>query len=689
MFLRYNIKNIKSEKRLLPSYESNVELLEDGGCSVKITTDSPHKMKINDNIVFKRDIETVKDYTEALYKLHQKKIILELKNDLSIDDSIKMINLENNEDVFYFVIKKIEHLDKNGVYKHFGEFINATDSPIKFNDYGFYNAASGEKVNVDNWCLKFNFDILKVLEEQTIQEDGVEKTYPSGYYYLSNNEVVRVTDNLPLILRTYELYSDNLIIRANDFNEKSFTFFYNKYKSYHIREIVDLSTSNLIILDEELPINSKKDNFIGVRKKTYCYVFEMDADSDDNTEEVDFNPQGHTDYLGYDNVKFWGKIYTWKATVAEIKCTVLDRKLLKCYYSDGKFFNNDIIEIEDNFLIDVDNTLKNGIHFYESLESINISLPIASNNNTNLNDDDIIKNYFDERKKELVPDIIDYEKRCFTPYGYSTNNNYIPVDKIRFNLYFRDRTGSENWSTNDGMGWFQKKINDNGEFETVKNYTSGDLLGMLNFTDDDVYFQKKKLSKTFIRLSFYNSTDPLTQMLLFYSTVFLDTGDLYSKYVRNVEKKINGSIVSLVNDNTLKDDNLTVSFTVYDRYNKEKSSEGYYLYLFPDGLGDDGKIIYMKVEFNHAGYGRTIPLIQPRQNGKSMHFSDRNFPTSLLDEDNGDLKKFYDYLYIPVLVKYDSKINDYIYSFIVKDAYNKEDNAIVLNLFEPKINALN
>ena len=40
--------------------------------------------------------------------------------------------------------------------------------------------------------------------------------------------------------------------------------------------------------------------------------------------------------------------------------------------------------------------------------------------------------------------------------------------------------------------------------------------------------------------------------------------------------------------------------------------KGFYLYLFPEYIG---KTIYMKVEFNHAGYGRTIPLVYI-QNGK-------------------------------------------------------------------------
>ena len=96
-------------------------------------------------------------------------------------------------------------------------------------------------------------------------------------------------------------------------------------------------------------------------------------------------------------------------------------------------------------------------------------------------------------------------------------------------------------------------------------------------------------------------------MLLFYSTIFLDSGELYEKYIKNIDKKIKNQNISLVNDNTLGNDNLTVSFNVCDRYNRSKSSEGFYLYLFPDDIDNNKeRTIYMKVEFNHAGYGKKV-----------------------------------------------------------------------------------
>jgi hypothetical protein len=94
----------------------------------------------------------------------------------------------------------------------------------------------------------------------------------------------------------------------------------------------------------------------------------------------------------------------------------------------------------------------------------------------------------------------------------------------------------------------------------------------------------------------------------------------------------------------------------------------------------------MKVEFNHAGYGKTIPLILPNKNNKCLTFLDNNFPKSLVDVGNVDLSEFYRQLYIPITIKYNSDTNEFIYYFNNVNKY--ENNEIILNLFEPKINPL-
>ena len=51
----------------------------------------------------------------------------------------------------------------------------------------------------------------------------------------------------------------------------------------------------------------------------------------------------------------------------------------------------------------------------------------------------------------------------------------------------------------------------------------------------------------------------------------------------------------------------------------------------------------------------------------------------------GSLKEYYRQLYVPVTIKYDAKMDEYLYRFNICD---RTDNKITLNLFEPKINSL-
>jgi hypothetical protein len=99
------------------------------------------------------------------------------------------------------------------------------------------------------------------------------------------------------------------------------------------------------------------------------------------------------------------------------------------------------------------------------------------------------------------------------------------------------------------------------------------------------------------------------------------------------------------------------------------SSEGFNLYLFADDAegGNASRTIYMKVEFNHAGNGKTIPMIMwPRNKfGRYEKLTASNF-----------LKN----LYIHVNIRYID--NKYVYS--IPGAEN-EGNDIRLILWEPKL----
>ena len=76
----------------------------------------------------------------------------------------------------------------------------------------------------------------------------------------------------------------------------------------------------------------------------------------------------------------------------------------------------------------------------------------------------------------------------------------------------------------------------------------------------------------------------------------------------------------------------------------------------------------MKVEFNHAGNGKTIPMIMwPKD-------EDGNYVPLTIDN-------FIKSLYIPIKLTY---INDR-YVYYIPDAYKNENGDISLVLFEPKV----
>lgn len=227
-----------------------------------------------------------------------------------------------------------------------------------------------------------------------------------------------------------------------------------------------------------------------------------------------------------------------------------------------------------------------------------------------------------------------------------------------------------------------------GETFDVESFTEfnelygekSDLIGYLNFTDNDIFYRKKKVSQSFLRLTFYDSADPIEQKLLYYSTIFLDGGELYGKYIKQLqfihENKYDKIPMGQTNPNAFValfpyGNKLDSQINVTNEYDRMKSSEGFNLYLFAAdktfNFENGEKTIYMKIEFNHAGNGKTIPLIQWPTNDDGVFVP--------LTTDN-----FFDSLYIPVKLSY---INGrYTYS-IIGGKYN--NNNLTLVLYEPKL----
>lgn len=409
--------------------------------------------------------------------------------------------------------------------------------------------------------------------------------------------------------------------------------------------------------------------------------------------------------------------------------------------------------------------LFNKLTLFANTGYIQIKLPLTMNVANNAMQEDIVnRDFFEAEKEKAINPIVDMEKDVYVPMFMEGSYNgsetgFRQVTEIDVNLHFRSRR-EDNWKVKDK----NTNIEDNGDdnwfctdYYPYKQLLSGgtsaatilmntsDLVGLLYFDNDDVFYQKSNIEKSFLRFSYYDSPDPNTQSLLYTSTVFMDEHAIYKKYVDNSRRNINyygmveetkykyvydpsTSSTTKVEDtdfsgNTINrisvlgeclkekkvsytyndvdmgklsgDTNRTSSrFVIKNRYATDTSAEGFYVYIFREYSENlYPKPIYMKVEFNHAGVGRTIPFIIPMRWSGSTENENEMLPVSALTLDDENLTYLkqgyplsyvYAQTYIPLYAVYDFKHKQYAYVF--DDRYVSENNGkIVLNMFELKV----
>ena len=359
------------------------------------------------------------------------------------------------------------------------------------------------------------------------------------------------------------------------------------------------------------------------------------------------------------------------------------------------------------------------------LTSINVPISLKCGydlyQEQNINDkfvsEEVIKN------KNSSPEM---EKNIYHPV-FKTQDGYHVINKIKFNLHFRERE-REGWVVKSEGYW--NGMGENGDFLANvgavgnKQYFSyankgrqSDLLTYLGFTDLDVKYQKSKLKQSFLRLSFFDAPNRANQNLLCYSTVFMDSGKLFNKMVRGSGRKkmfiisqqttnlkyddikvdrepyFNGLGYTDYTDEDVETFRLSSQIVVSDRQS-DSCSEGFYLYLWTDE--DNGKIpsdIYMRVEFNHAGYGRVIPFTMPFAMGNP--YSERDTFTYVQQrwtQNNGwDVITNEKYSYIHFKYVYDEESKQHVY-YLDPDTYglntylDETPTELELDLYEPKIN---
>ena len=363
-----------------------------------------------------------------------------------------------------------------------------------------------------------------------------------------------------------------------------------------------------------------------------------------------------------------------------------------------------------------------------------ISVPLTNEFSTDMYQDYNIKEKFiDVETKKAINGFVEMEKDVYHPVaveletvnGIQRIKKLQKVKEIRFNLHFREHRDEE-WTAQPDSFWNGTYTGEDGILHLM-NYSNNnvygffgyndkskqsDLLTYLNFTNNDIKFQKNILKKTFLRLSFYDSNQQSNQNLLHYSTIFLDSGNLFGKFTRSFLKPSTNSFYYTrlrPNDkNTIKnlegirvdrevhfnnepsdieEYRLSSQFSVKDRNSSLASSDGFYVYLWKDNdLGITPSDIYLKVEFNHAAYGRTIPLMMPFRDGGGI----KTFEDIVEDWNNGGygIRKYLKYSYIHFKYRYDKETERHIY-YLDPDQYGNitldKDNVLNINLWEAKV----
>lgn len=425
----------------------------------------------------------------------------------------------------------------------------------------------------------------------------------------------------------------------------------------------------------------------------------------------------------------------------------------------------------------------------------------------------------DEKYKKENKKVIDLKGRV---YNYDIEHGEISkVGKYDYFSYYGVVPTEKPSARNvDGFDNPNKKESNDYNIENYEEYKKlrdervklteyqSDLLSYLGFTNDDVKYQKSKLKKSFLRISFYDSDNIGNQNLLHTATIFLDSGDLFAKYIKNIETEdeykatstviaqkspeisfpkdsiltsseykklddenrkkcvVNGELLAVIGGSSSDEENYTVydkvgmavnrepmrkkaldkdndfgdnidelerlrmssQITVTDKNSSKRSSEGFYFYTYK--TNDNGVYpsdIYMRVEFNHAGYGRVIPFMMPYirkseenlkdnspgyerytatdRKDKIKTFDDICYDWSEIDIDKGiedkHLKddsdigysavRYMKYCHIKWKYRYDKHTQKHIY-YLDPDVYgtgvtseNNHGNNIILNLYEGKI----
>lgn len=628
------------------------------------------------------------------------------------------------------------------------------------------NAISVKKVEIMDICSS-EFENQLLMQCQYGNNEHITanmKIFASNEITLTSNESAYNTN------KTFT-FNENLVVSGVNENYNTFTCFISKYNT------LEVTTFSLQTIDEVKYLYLyfkeghffEKETFNGDTNEKIYIFFKFSNNGEIKIVPIKFDYITNTilrcTYESITNEDNLSTIIDWitnekEYSFNEVKTDDLT-ELIKVLFPNGGYtqslvvgdtsnvevmrlqflYNNDEKEGEETYVVTT--TLKYDVPLYT------IPLSLASSSQIDVDKEMNIKEYFvDNEINKAINKITDMEKDVYIPVIWDNKNNKesdYKVYELRFNLHFRKHTLDDDWTTTnddfwngnyteDGKAKLMDKVSEGSTkygFFSKDASSQADLLSYLGFTDKDVKYQKNKLKKSFLRLSFYDSTNQANQNLLAYYTIFYNIGDAYAKFMRHYsdedyqysvldndsyenKTKLTGirvnrepyNFVSQKNEISYDADDvrLAAQFSVKDKYNADSCSEGFYLYLWRDN--DNGVMptdIYMKVEFNHAGYGRSIPFMMPfydTNKHKGGTASIKSFENIIKDfNGNGDdnpygIRQYLKYSYIHLKYRYDKDNLRHVY-YLDEDTYGKyynnssvydKDGVLSFNLYEAKIN---
>lgn len=405
------------------------------------------------------------------------------------------------------------------------------------------------------------------------------------------------------------------------------------------------------------------------------------------------------------------------------------------FKSNGSFAYNDETFKRENFLFGE----YDDVTILVNSPSFAINIPLFQNFDTKTYRDVLINEKLTtDVSKSAIVEMSSIEKDVYYPVLIDEYRKTHFAKKLVFNLHFRKRDLSEGWSTPSDENFWNGTNDNDPQYPCLSNAAyydqqtqamspfisnRSDLLSKIGFTDNDVKYQKSRLTKSFLRLMYYTNTNPATQQLVGYSTIFMDGGNLLSKFIKysnskdyykpkedNSQQYISypGFPISVTKEPFQTDGltdagefesmRLSTQFVVSDRFLSKSSSEGFYIYLYKDYSSELPKDLYMKVEFNHAGYGKKIPFFMPsfilsvdmRRGIKTYEdiLNDWTEQTPQTPYGYG-YEKYNAYSYIHLKYRYDFETKKHTY--YLDDEYYGTDvlydgkSEITINLYEPKV----